>query len=250
MNTTAAGASEVATGGSGAGARRIVGRSATTPSARCRAEDMAVAENRRPGHRSALRGRQRLRDADEVSRVGRLDRRAHALRAEPGVDQHDHRTGAPARVERHREVDTGRHHQRDTITGGDAGADETASGLLDQRVELGERDPGAVAGGVGHGELAPEVAVHVAERRDVRVAGAGGRSRRRAERAEPVDDRADGVDVLRHEVGCLRVAVHRRVRQPALEVVQVEVGEHLVGRAPQQQHRHVAPARRARRRCR
>ena len=172
-----------------------------------------------------------------MSRVGGSDGGVHAARSEPGVDQHDHRTGPPAGVQRHRQIDPGRNHQRHAIAHLDTAAGQSGRRRLHQLGELGIGDAAGVARHLGDSEFGAELGVRVEQRRCPVVGRAG--SHRPVERAEPVDDRSDGVDVLGDEVTGVRVAVDVGVREPAFEVVQVEIGEHLVLRTPQQQRRYV-----------
>ncbi len=234
-------------GGSTVAARANVAechRGAQDACATCRQRDRRDAATR-PSQ--GTRRRERARNADEIRRRRALERVADAARTESRVHQHGDRADTPARVQARGEIQSRRDEQRDAIALRDADVAQSRRDTVDVGVELGKRHrPPASAGHLDHREFV--IAGAAVERRP-RGRALGNRSDVVAPLVHARQPRVHGagnVGVLGHEVVRADEAVHVGVRKPRVQVTQVQVGEHGIGRSPQQERRDVGECRNAR----
>ena len=195
-------------------------------------------------HADVLRGQthradsgQAFGDRDHVLRSGAAQRGAHAPQTEPCIDHYRDRSAPPDAVKRGRKVGPRWDEQRDPVASLDAECRKPGSHVLHTCVHLREG---------GHGRT---VHCHFCDSRGLVAAASlkgapercasGGWVRGLFVPVEIFDPLRDvGCEcrrILGNEVAGALVAVDVGVRHPVDQVAQVEVGEHRVPRAPQQQ---------------
>ena len=184
---------------------------------------------------------ERSGDTDEPLRVRRPERGCHLWWAQRAIDQHRNGTCAPHAIHGDGQVNSGRNHHRHAIAAVHPSPDEARGRRVDPSVEVREGDRSAITGHFDDcGDFCSVRVCYRIEqgRRCVQV----GIIVTRGDGRQIVEPRGNGVmdrRIFGNEVASVGPAVHIGVRKPGFEVVEVEVGEHRVFGAPQQQGGHI-----------
>ena len=167
----------------------------------------------------------------------------HSSDSKTGVDEHGDCPQPPARVQRDRQINAGRDHERDPLSWPNIVLQQTSRDSLDTSMKISERNHAAACRHLDDGwRLAGAKLVEGSPYRSPLYR----MDRRGRDRPfQPVEQGTRNVGVLGHEVARTNKTVDIGVRQPRLEIVKVPVGKHPVARAPHQQGRCVFQQREA-----